>query len=769
MVTIYIDQKPIEVAPEQNVLEGVLMRGLNLPYFCWHPALGSVGSCRQCAIQQFNDENDTQGRMVMACMTPVKEGARFSIEHPNAEGFRKSVIEWMMVNHPHDCPVCDEGGECHLQDMTVMTGHNSRKYRFKKRTFQNQNLGPNINHEMNRCITCYRCVRFYKDVAHGSDLHAFAQSGRVYFGRFQEGKLESQFSGNLVEVCPTGVFTDKPFHEQHIRKWDLETAPSICQQCSLGCNISPGARYAKLRRVQNRYHHDINGYFICDKGRFGHSYVNSEDRLTHGVVQGKKTPIAEALGQARMLLKKATSVIGVGSPKASLEANWILQKLVGKDHFYEASSDERSRLHREALDCLKEYGDKIASLRDIREADCILLVGENVQASAPMIELSIRQAHQHFAEEVAFKDQGISSWNDAAVRDYARGNLLPLMIAHEKETSLDGIAQIKANVAQKDLGFVLDGLLACIEHKPLPESLSPSNLAFVKAAHERLSKAKRAVIIAGVHSEQVGACKKAMALAKTLSAKLSLVVSDVNTIGLHLLNPKPTSAWAGQNADLAIALDSDVAHIDPNAIKAKELLVLSSLASDLVNRATIALPCLTFAESTGSVISNEGRLQRYFSVYKSTLVGVEAPFRMLISLDDSLKEYTKLDHIDDEIARDLGLPKSIFECLYQSDFRLHGKKIARDTTEYSGRTAMYAHVNIHEQKPPADPDSPLVYSMEGARGGKIPLPLISSSWEPKWNSVQSSFLNSLNARHDKNHEGSGIRLFDQKERGEGRI
>ena len=135
MATIYIDNIPYEVKPGKNLLEACLTLGFNLPYFCWHPAMGSVGACRQCAVKVFKDEEDTRGRLVMSCMT----------------------------NHPHDCAVCDEGGSCHLQDMTVMTGHNYRRYQFKKRTYRNQYLGPFLNHEMNRCIQCYRCVRFYKD------------------------------------------------------------------------------------------------------------------------------------------------------------------------------------------------------------------------------------------------------------------------------------------------------------------------------------------------------------------------------------------------------------------------------------------------------------------------------------------------------------------------------------------------------------------------------------------------------------------------------
>ncbi len=142
MATVYVDNRPYQMNENQNLLHGCLSLGFDLPYFCWHPALGSVGACRQCAVKQFKDADDTRGRIVMACMTPAAEGTRISIADPEAVAFRKAIIEGLMANHPHDCPVCDEGGECHLQDMTVMTGHDYRRYRFEKRTFRNQDLGP---------------------------------------------------------------------------------------------------------------------------------------------------------------------------------------------------------------------------------------------------------------------------------------------------------------------------------------------------------------------------------------------------------------------------------------------------------------------------------------------------------------------------------------------------------------------------------------------------------------------------------------------------
>ncbi|MGB1581022.1 MAG: 2Fe-2S iron-sulfur cluster-binding protein, partial [Nevskiales bacterium] len=275
---IVVDGKTYEVKAGDNLLQACLSQGLDLPYFCWHPALGSVGACRQCAVKTYQDEKDDKGRLVMSCMTPVTEKARLSIADEEAVAFRESVVEFLMVNHPHDCAVCEEGGECHLQDMTVMTGHDRRRYRFTKRTHRNQNLGPCIGHEMNRCIACYRCVRYYRDYAGGEDLNVFGAHDNVYFGRSEDGTLQSPFSGNLVEVCPTGVFTDKTLSQRYTRKWDLQTAPSVCVHCAVGCNTSPGERYGELRRISNRYHGEINGYFLCDRGRFGYGHVNRSDR-----------------------------------------------------------------------------------------------------------------------------------------------------------------------------------------------------------------------------------------------------------------------------------------------------------------------------------------------------------------------------------------------------------------------------------------------------------------------------------------------------------
>ncbi|MFA5679457.1 MAG: NADH-quinone oxidoreductase subunit NuoG, partial [Pseudomonas sp.] len=421
MATIHVDGKDYEVDGADNLLQACLSLGLDVPYFCWHPALGSVGACRQCAVKQYSDENDTRGRLVMSCMTPATDNSWISIEDEEAKTFRASVVEWLMINHPHDCPVCEEGGHCHLQDMTVMTGHNQRRYRFSKRTHTNQELGPFIAHEMNRCIACYRCVRYYKDYAGGTDLGVFGAHDQVYFGRVEDGTLESEFSGNLTEVCPTGVFTDKTHSERYNRKWDMQFAPSICHGCSAGCNISPGERYGELRRIENRFNGSVNHYFLCDRGRFGYGYVNRKDRPRQPLVQRSKLSmgIDAALDQTAGLLNRQR-MLGIGSPRASLESNFALRELVGAEDFY--SGIARHELDNiQAIRNLLQNGPlPIASMRDMESHDAVFVLGEDLTQTAARIALALRQTAKGKATEIAGA-AGIQSWHQAAVENIAQG------------------------------------------------------------------------------------------------------------------------------------------------------------------------------------------------------------------------------------------------------------------------------------------------------------------------------------------------------------
>ena len=275
-----------------------------------------------------------------------------------------------------------------------MTGHVYRRFRFRKRTHANQDLGPFVNHEMNRCIQCYRCVRFYRDLAGGRDFDVLGTRSNVYFGRARDGALESEFSGNLVEVCPTGVFTDKTLKRHYTRKWDLSTAPSVCIHCGLGCNTIPCARYGELRRIHARYNGEVNGYFICDRGRYGYEFINAPRRVRTCAVRtdGQVSPVPwnDAIDRAARMLMEAKGIIGIGSPRASLEANYALKRLVGDDAFSTGLSAFDQQGTQLALEIMRAGPSRTPSLAEVESADVILILGADPTNEAPMLDFAIR-------------------------------------------------------------------------------------------------------------------------------------------------------------------------------------------------------------------------------------------------------------------------------------------------------------------------------------------------------------------------------------------
>ena len=396
----------------------------------------------------------------------------------------------MMTNHPHDCPVCEEGGECHLQDMTVMTGHAYRRYRFTKRTHRNQDLGPFIKHEMNRCIACYRCVRFYRDYAGGHDLDVFAAHNDVYFGRAEDGVLENEFSGNLVEVCPTGVFTDKTFSAAYSRKWDLRSAPSVCVHCGVGCNTSVSARGGQVRRMLNRFNGAVNGYFLCDRGRFGYGFANAPGRLQAPLRRdpgGDLRPAAPAaaLDELAKLFGARGKTIGIGSPRASLEANFALRTLVGPDAFYAGVSAPEAACLATMIDCLRLGSVKTPTLHEAEAADAVLVLGEDVANTAPRLALALRQAVRTRAVDAAGR-LNIAPWQDAAVRAAAQDFFSPLFIATPAATRLDDIAAGLVRAAPNDiarLGFAIRRLIDA--DTPAVEGFSRKRRHSRRGSHRR--------------------------------------------------------------------------------------------------------------------------------------------------------------------------------------------------------------------------------------------------------------------------------------------
>jgi NADH-quinone oxidoreductase subunit G len=789
-VTVYIDNVAYQVDQENNLLAGVLSQKLNLPYFCWHPAMGSVGACRQCAVSQYQDENDTRGRTIMACMTPVTDGMRIGLQDQNSVEFREQVVAAMMTNHPHDCPVCSEGGECHLQDMTVMTGHTERHYAGLKRTFNNQYLGELVGHEMNRCITCYRCVRFYKDYAGGKDFDVFGSKNQVYFGRQKDGVLESEFSGNLVEVCPTGVFTNKPFSAHYTRKWDLQSAPSVCAHCAVGCNTSIGERYGSVRRVVNRYNPELNGHFLCDRGRYGIDFVNGEQRINKcGGIKQQSADKLTGLDVAKTLTHfRGKQFIGIGSMRASQEANFYLQQLVGKTYFSGGFTDHNMALVAQHQALLNKY--PAPDLMQVEQSDFVLIIGEDISQTSPRLALAVRQTLKN-ASVAKAATLGLAPWQDDAVRNLSRGLASPIYSMQSVPTKLDDICQQQVLLSPQEIEnwlLLLElQLQRTIANKNVQRdsdeddqvsqaiALSRCQQDFIEPLVNALLSAKKPLIVSGwssgsahmlaqinslmtrLYSEEFQQCRQSISAVSGDLTRLVVMPQQCNSTGLlslvdeHSLSVEQVFALLedtgadnqhseGLNKQIAgvIVLENELAELsDPQVARlrqvAETVIVLDHSQTRLSLNADILMPVAAVSEGEGHYVNYRGQAQRYYQAHAPMLPKQDS-WRWLNLLGQTLFNQSKIDSL-------CKLHQSFIE-QYNGwtltsliDEQTGGQKVARQTHRASGRTAQMANISVHEAKTTQSESSPLSYSMEGrSLGSSADMPF---TWAPGWNSNQS--------------------------------
>lgn len=599
MGTIRIDGRDIPFEEGDNVLKAALAAGVKIPHFCYHDALGSLGACRLCAVEIAPEDTKKAPQVVMACLEPAKDGLQVSVSAPAAHRAREGVIELLMTNHPHDCPVCDEGGECHLQEMTVACGPPYRRYRGRKRTFPNQYLGPLVHHEMNRCITCYRCTRFYRDYALGDDLGAMRLRNEVYFGRFQDGPLASPFAGNLVEVCPTGVFTDAVFRQRFTRVWDLKTAPSICPHCSVGCNILPGARDGTLRRVRNRPHPEINRWFLCDRGRYGHQYTEHAARPLSPRVAGASVSYRNAITAAAAQIKTAGDRLGgLGSAREDLEGNALLRILIRRlNGTFAAFSDPM--LESAMAAAIAQRQGATPSLAALEQADAALIVGD-LTGHAPMMDLALRQACRRGA---------------------------PLAVLHSSPAPLARFAVTALAVSPREMGARLSRLS---ELAADTSGASPTREAALADIAARLTAARRPLVVGVVETLAAPEIAALAQLATALGPSVRLVYAlpGPNAYGAALLASAGSASAvleaveAGRIRTLIVAGNDPLG--DPRmgsrwraaCQRLDSLIVLDCVATATAQAADILLPVAAWAERGGTFVNYEGRTQSFAPAFQ---------------------------------------------------------------------------------------------------------------------------------------------------------
>jgi NADH-quinone oxidoreductase subunit G len=701
MPTLTIDNQKITVPDGTNVLEAAKRLGIVIPHFCYHEALGAVGACRLCAMKFV--AGPVKG-IQMSCMVPAQDDMVVSTVDPDAAELRAHVIEWLMMNHPHDCPVCDEGGECQLQDMTIAGGHGIRRYRGPKRTWLNQDLGPFVEQEMNRCIQCYRCVRTYQDYCGGNDFGVMGSRNRLFFGRFQEGRLESPFSGNIIDACPTGVFTSKPFRFK-TRYWDLEEAPSICPHCSLGCAVVPGGHFREALRVRAGINRQTNGFFICDRGRFGIDHLNHPERPREPRWQGAGCRWDEVLERSRICLQQVATQYGpesiafLGSPRASLEANWLLARWATEFGPSRLVFECQSRRDRAARTLATGLGHRARSLEDIRQSDCLVLIGSDPVNEAPMLTLAIRQAARRGALVAVIDPRPVE---------------LPCEAVHlPLHPDLLGAAQNFLREGQTDASF------------------SRQQLTLLEGIRERLLRATTPILIGGADLLGTAGLEDLFQLAASIPASdrgcgIFVPLSGPNSFaGALLAGDKPdfatlTAEIRSGKIKALVCLENDPASAQAQQLASalgslEFLLVMDYLPNRTAEQAHAFLPTTGWAESDGSYVNNEGRMLAFSAAFapglpiRETGGGIHPPRVFEAATPGSLpiaawKLLAKLTGRDADLL-------SIHRELESTDARFAGLTLIapeREGTRISGTGIRSPEENAHGNAPLATDELPLL-------------------------------------------------------------
>src|SRR5882757_7933773 len=402
IVRVTVDEREVHIAKGTGLVETALDAGIEIPVFCYEPRLGeAIGACRMCLV-----EVEGMPKLQTACTMTAQDGmvvktARTSAK--SAEG-QNATLEFILVNHPLDCPVCDKGGECPLQDLTFRYGPGSTRMNFEKTTFEKPiPISPAISLDRERCILCYRCTRFSEGVAEDGQLVAKNRGAMSVITTFEDEPYSGAFTGNVTELCPVGALLPTQYRFE-ARPWEIQSVPTVCGMCPVGCNTSVDLREGKVKRVRSRNHHEIDEGWLCDKGRFAFTHLRSSDRIVDPIRRVRRhgfEPVSwdEAVDTAEELLRAAHGRVVVAlSGSETIEQAYALAKLVrqGTDSHDACLPEEVSS----ALDAYR------LPLSAIANAQVVAVLGDvPLSESAPIVDLWVRQARRKGARIVTSEDE----------------------------------------------------------------------------------------------------------------------------------------------------------------------------------------------------------------------------------------------------------------------------------------------------------------------------------------------------------------------------
>lgn len=661
-VSIEIDGNKVEARSDAMLIEAADEVGINIPRFCYHKKLSIAANCRMCLV-----EVEKAAKPLPACATPVTEGMKVFTRSPKALRAQKNVMEFLLINHPLDCPICDQGGECELQDVAVGYGKDVSRFSENKRVVPSKNIGPLIATDMTRCIHCTRCVRFGEEISGIRELGATGRGEHMQIGMYVEATVDSEMSGNVIDLCPVGALTSKPFRFS-ARAWEMSQLPSIAPHDCIGSNINVHVRGNKVMRVVPRENEEINETWISDRDRFGYEGIYHEDRLKTPMIkiegQWQETDWNTAIEQVangikKIVAKNPDDLACLVSPSATVEEHYLAQKIVRNlgsnniDHRL-FQTDFSGQEHAPAFPALG------LTLAQLANCEALLLVGSNVRKEQPIAAHRIRMATLQGAK--------IFCVNPA---DYG----FSFDVSENEIVAEDQIMQSLAGIASAIIS--LTGYKVTADVTNLLQDCKPTALQ-IRIAQGLISVSQPAVIVGnyGNHHAQASSIHfMASLIARLVKGSYGTLTHGSNSAGAWLAGAIPhrgpagtAVSSAGRSArDLALQpmtgyllINNEPEHdsaygdkLQENLASAEMVVALSSFMSASLNKcADVILPIATFGETSGTFVNVEGKWQSFNGAVPP--LGESRPAWKVLRVLGNLLDLEGFDYItSQEVADDL--------------------------------------------------------------------------------------------------------------------
>jgi len=651
MLELEIDGKKVRAPEGSMIIEAAALAGVHIPHFCYHKKLSLAANCRMCLV-----EVSKAKKAVPACATPILDGMKVFTHSETTLDAQKGVLEFLLINHPLDCPICDKGGECQLQDLAVGYGSSSSRFSEEKRVVFQKEVGPLISmQEMSRCIHCTRCIRFGEEIAGVMELGMANRNFHSEVQTFVGRSVDSELSGNVIDLCPVGALTSKPFRYT-ARNWELAQRKSVSPHDSLGTNLNVQVKSHRVMRVVPRENEAINECWISDRDRFSYEGLNSAERLQKPMVRVdgalREVEWNVALDYVAHGFKDivkthgAASVAALAAPNATLEELFLLQKLTrgigsGNVDFRPRRRDFSADAQRAGTPWLGMKLSEIAAL------DAVLVVGSFLRKDHPLFAQRLRQLARRRG-----KVSLLSVTNDdPLLRLFAQVTVAPAQLAAALAGVVKAAAQIKALPVPAGL-----------------DSIEPD--AAARKIAQSFVDGKKSAVFLGNAAEQLDNATQLQALAAELGrltgARIGFIGEAANSVGGYVAQALPSGLNAYEmfaqprRAYVLVGLEPELDCHNPAqaiaALKQADLVVMMTpfKHAAALDYADVLLPTAPFTETSGTFVSTEGRAQSFNGVCRP--LGETRPGWKILRVLGNLLDLPGFDYESSEQVRDAVLP-----------------------------------------------------------------------------------------------------------------